>query len=237
MKPSPTKNPAFYTTQPHPCSYLPGREAVTLFADPSVPVDTALYSQLIAYGFRRSGEHVYRPRCPRCEACIPIRIPVTNFRPNRAQRRAWRRNQDLDIRPVESGFNEEHYRLYRRYAAARHKGGGMDDAEPARYVDFLTSPWVDTRFCEFRWNGQLVAVAVYDQLRRGLSAVYTFFDPEFRARGLGVYAVLWEIREARHLGLPWLYLGYWIEQCPKMSYKNQYRPHEYYLHGQWITAN
>jgi len=236
VKPSHTNNLAFYATRPHPCSYLPGREAVTLFADPSVPIDTGLYSQLIAYGFRRSGEHIYRPRCPQCEACIPIRIPVENFRPSRAQRRAWRRNQDLDIRPVESAFNQEHYRLYRRYVASRHKGGGMDDTEPARYMEFLTSPGVDTRFCEFRWNGQLIAVAVYDQLHQGLSAVYTFFDPEFKARGLGVYAVLWEIQEARHLRLPWLYLGYWIEQCPKMRYKNHYRPCEFYTNGQWVIG-
>jgi len=236
VKPSQTNNLAFYATRPHPCSYLPGRQAVTLFADPSVPINTALYSQLIDYGFRRSGEHVYRPRCPQCEACVPLRIPVAHFQPNRAQRRAWRRNRDLVVRRVAPGFKEEHFRLYCRYVATRHKGGGMDDTEPTRYMEFLSSPWVDTRFCEFRWHDRLLAVAVFDPLRHGLSAVYTFFDPEFSARGLGVYAVLWEIREAQRLRLPWLYLGYWIDQCPKMSYKNQYCPHECYIKDQWVQS-
>lgn len=224
-----------YLSPCHDCAYLPEREAVTQFVDPAQPINTPLYSQLVDAGFRRSGEYVYRPRCNGCRACIPARIPVNAFSPSRSQRRAWRRNADLTSRFLPADFHPEHFELYCRYVAARHAGGGMDVTDPDRYREFLFSSWSDTWCHEFRLDGKLLAVAVVDRLNRGFSAVYTFYDPDHEARGLGNYAVLWEITETRRLGLPWLYLGYWIQECPKMRYKSRYRPLEIYHDGLWLT--
>ena len=225
--------PAFFASPPHPCHYLPGRQAVTLFADPRAPLNPALYAQLIDYGFRRSGEHLYRPRCPGCHECIPVRVPVGRFERSRRQRRTWCRNQDLTVSRHAPTYAQEHFALYRRYVGARHSGGGMDDASPERYLEFLRSGWSDTEFYEFRAGQALLAVAVVDRLPQGLSAVYTFFDPQESRRSLGSYAILWEIEAARREGLPWLYLGYWVQDCRKMSYKGDYRPLQAYRDGRW----
>lgn len=226
---------ALYATAPHPCNYLSGREAITVFADPRTPISRRLYSQLVDHGFRRSGEHIYRPGCRGCAACVAVRVPVAQFQPNRTQRRIWRRNQDLEAIRVPVTRNSEHFALYQRYLAARHPGGGMDDPDPANYMSFFACREIDTALIEFRLDGELLAVAVMDYLEHGLSAVYTFFDPtpEHRARSLGVHAILWQIEEAGRLGLPFVYLGYWIEESPKMSYKSQYRPLEGYRDGGW----
>jgi leucyl-tRNA---protein transferase len=224
---------AFYATSLRACGYLPDLQAASLLADPAALMDTRIYSQLADFGFRRSGEYVYRPRCPTCEACIPVRLPVERFRPRRGHRRCWRRNADLKVIPAPAGYRDDHFALYRRYIQDRHPGGGMDSTDPRRYIEFLTASWCTTMFYEFRAGPRLVGVAVVDRLEHGLSAVYTFFDPDEGPRGLGVYAVLWEIQEARRLGLPWLYLGYWIRECPKMSYKSQFRPLQVYADGCW----
>ena len=222
-----------YASPPHACAYIDEREAITQFIDPSQGMNSRLYSQLVEVGFRRSGEFVYRPRCSACQACRPARIPTGSFRPSRAQRRNWRRNQDLDVRSIPADFQDEHFALYRRYISARHAGGDMDVTNPERYREFLLSSWGDTWCYEFRLNTRLMAVAVIDRLTHGLSAVYTFFDPEYADRGLGTFAILWEISEAQRGGLPWLYLGYWIEECAKMSYKNHFHPLEIYREGLW----
>lgn len=226
----------FYATMPHPCSYLEKQIAATLLADPQTVINTTLYSDLINYGFRRSGERVYRPRCEKCQACIPVRVPVADFQPNRIQRRIWRRNQDIEVQRVAPLRSSEHFELYQNYLAQRHAGGGMDSPDPDNYLEFLASPHIDTDFYEFRLHGQLLAVAVADHLQQGLSAVYTFFDPRHTQRSLGVYAVLWQIEHARQLGLPWLYLGYWIKESPKMNYKEQYQPLEMYQRGRWTQV-
>ncbi|HEB58656.1 MAG TPA: arginyltransferase [Gammaproteobacteria bacterium] len=225
----------FYATVPHACSYLPEREATTLFADPSARMNNMLYSQLSALGFRRSGEHIYRPHCATCRACKPLRIPVERFQPDRSQRRNLRRNADLTTRARPVRFEDEHYALYRRYIRARHPGGGMDQDSPEHYMSFITSPWSDTRLHEFRDAGRLLGVAVTDHLVNGLSAVYTFFDPDLPRRALGTYAVLWQIQHARVLGRKWLYLGYWIEETPKMAYKRRFRPAEYFDGHDWVA--
>ena len=225
---------AFYQSQEHPCSYLPGRRAASLFADPTARMTSTIYSRLAEYGFRRSGAHIYRPSCPACTACIPVRIPVQDFLAARAQRRVRRRNADLRVNPVAAAFDPAHFQLYRKYIEARHPGGGMDDPDPRKYLDFLTCAWSDTRFYEFRLNDQLLGVAVVDHLDNALSAVYTFFDPQQSERSLGTYAVLWEIELAQRLGLPWLYLGYWIKECPKMAYKGHYQPLQIWRDGRWI---
>ena len=232
--PAPFKLLSFYATPVHECSYLESHEAVTVFADPEFRKDTALYSVLSRYGFRRSGQHIYRPRCPTCNACVPVRVPVREFTPRRSQRRAWQANQDLQVNPREPVFDEEHFALYRRYLESRHKGGGMDNPSRDQFMEFLASPWSETVFYEFRLGGRLLGVTVADRLEDGLSAVYTFFDPESGNRSLGVFAVLWELEQAKHQGLDWLYLGYWIGAAPKMRYKTEYQPLEFFQSGHWV---
>ena len=222
-----------YASPPHQCAYLEDREAVTQFIDPAQAMSPQLYSQLVEIGFRRSGEYVYRPRCRSCQACRPARVACGSFRASRSQRRTWRRNQDLKVNSIPAAFTDEHFALYRRYISARHAGGDMDVSSPEQCRDFLLSSWADTWCYEFRLGHRLLAVGVIDRLARGLSAVYTFFDPDYAERGLGTFAVLWEIADAQKSGLTWLYLGYWIEECPKMSYKNQFTPLEIYRDGQW----
>ena len=234
MEDSDAKQLNFYVTRPHTCSYLPDRTAVTLFADPKVRASTELYSQLIDMGFRRSGDAIYRPHCDGCQACISLRLSAASFIPNRAQQRAQRRNEDLAFTVVAADYSEEHYALYRRYLAHRHSGGGMDDSGPADYMKLLTCGDVTTELYEFRLANKLLAVAITDRLERGLSAVYTFFDPDYADRSLGVYAVLQQIATARHQGLQWMYLGYWIKDCQKMRYKSQYQPAQAYWQGTWI---
>ncbi len=223
----------FYATPEHPCSYLPGRQATTLFADPGYPMSREVYTQLAASGFRRSGEFLYQPWCNSCQACVPVRIPVREFSMRRNQKRIWQRNQDLQfsVKPME--FNPSHFELYCRYIAARHAGGGMDNPAPRDYLGFLHSNWMDTAFHEFRLEKTVLAVAVVDQLEDALSAVYTFYDPDHARRSLGTFAILYQIMEAQRQGLDWVYLGYWIRECEKMSYKNQFRPAEYMHNRQW----
>ncbi len=223
----------FYATQPHPCSYLDARQAVTLFADPNASMSTGLYGRLADLGFRRSGNDVYRPMCSGCNACIPVRIPVARFQPRRRERRVWKRNADLLVTLQSSEFRNEHYDLYCRYVTTRHAGGGMDNPTPEGYLNFLRSPWCDTAFIEFREAGRLMAVAVTDVLPNGLSAVYTFYDPEATTRSLGTYTILWQIEEARRRNLSWLYLGYWIEGCGKMRYKGAFRPLQAFQDNAW----
>jgi arginyl-tRNA--protein-N-Asp/Glu arginylyltransferase len=225
--------PALYISMPHTCSYLPGRTATTLFVNPQQRLEPQLFAHLTRHGFRRSGDFVYRPHCRGCNACVPVRVPVEAFMPNRSQRRNLRHNQDLSIQRCDAAFRKEHFDLYLRYQRQRHPGGGMDERDPKRYIQFLVTGHVPTDFYELRLGERLLAVAVVDALPDGLSAVYTFYDPDEARRGLGVYSVLFQIAQARRLGLPWVYLGYWIEQSPKMSYKRNFRPLEAYVDGQW----
>ncbi len=224
---------ALYATPPQPCAYLPKRQSCSLFVDPQCKIDNQIYSRLIQKGFRRSGEHIYRPYCHECDDCIPLRIPVREFIPRRIQKRIWKRNRDLETHPRAARYDEEHFQLYQRYLHIRHQGSEMADPVPEEYLTFLTSSWSETWFYEFRANGDLVAVTVADRVDTGLSAVYTFFDPAHAARSPGAYAILWLIGETKRLGLSWLYLGYWIAECRKMSYKSLYRPFEIYRNGGW----
>lgn len=233
---APLSELAFYASPTHDCGYLPERSAVTLFADPKAAMDPASYSALAELGFRRSGCHVYRPHCPQCQACVAARLPVADFQPNRTQRRTFNpaaAEPPLSTRVTGAEFRDEHFALYQKYIATRHAGGGMDDSNPERYVEFLTCDWAQTEFVEFRRQQRLVAVAVTDVLSHGLSSVYTFFDPELANLSLGRYALLWQIAETRRRGLPWLFLGYWIGHCQKMAYKQEYRPIELLLNGRW----
>jgi len=225
--------PAFYASPSHPCSYLPEQMAVTVFADPEAELTTGHYSLLSDYGFRRSGPHLYRPGCEACSACIPIRVPVSAFTPNRAQRRNARRNADLHLSETPLSLSAECFDLYLRYMQWRHPGSSMDDTDPAQFAAAFDSGWCDTVQLNFRLDGLLVAVAIADRLAGGLSAVYTYFDPDYAARGLGTYAIIRQINAARDASLNWLYLGYWIEASDKMRYKSRYIPHERFENGVW----
>jgi arginine-tRNA-protein transferase len=196
-------------------------------------MNSTLYGQLSLYGFRRSGNYIYRPQCAECQACIPVRIPVADFVPNRQQKRTGRFNEDLEISSVSANFVQEHYDLYAKYIHVRHSDGDMFPPSIAQYVSFLFSDWCNTRLIEFRAEGRLLAVAVCDYLRNGLSAVYTFYDPEEEKRSLGTIAVLWQIKEALRLGLPYVYLGYWVKESPKMAYKTRYQPLEAFISQRW----
>lgn len=224
-----------YLTGDHPCSYLPGRTARTLFLDPRTPMNGALYGHLLGLGFRRSGAHVYRPACPACRACVPVRLPVQDFAPNRAQRRNWERNRTgLIVQECPPLFDPAHYALYQAYLLDRHADSNMADTTPESYHDFLLGPWGgETRLLELQIDDRLAAVAVTDRVADALSAVYTFFDPALAGRALGTTAVLCQIRAAREQGLAWLYLGYWIEECRKMRYKDGFRPLEAWIQGRW----
>lgn len=223
----------FYQTPEHECNYLQERIASTVFVDPAAPLNREIYSQLARIGFRRSGRYLYRPHCRECSACIPIRLPVDDFQIKRSQRRVWKKNCDLDIKILDNKYKDEHYALYKKYLNSRHPDGGMDDATPAKYQNFLSCEWMNTRFVEFRLHDELLAVAVTDDMSHGLSALYTFFDPEYASRSLGVYAILWQIDQAKKNNKQWLYLGYWIEESPKMSYKTDYHPYETFIDGRW----
>ena len=222
-----------YSTPPHDCAYFKDRQATTVFVDPFFQDNSTIYTYLTQQGFRRSGQFLYRPQCQQCKQCISVRIPVHAFKQRRRQRRIWQKNQDLVVQAITSHFKQEHFELYQRYLQHRHKNGGMDNPTSESYVSFLTCNWAYTVFYEFRLQGKLLAVAVVDFLDDSLSAVYTFFDPDYAKRSLGTYAILWEIAESQRLGLKWLYLGYWIKNCRKMSYKTDYYPLEYYFKNQW----
>lgn len=225
----------FYQTLPHHCSYLPEREATTLFLDPQQPLTLEIYDALTQAGFRRSGSHLYRPHCQGCNACQSVRIPVADFKPNRQQRKVWNRNQDLNWLVAPTRFTEEYYQLYRRYLESRHADGDMYPPSDEQFRSFLllSKPWA--RLVEFRDPaGKLLAVAAVDHLSDGLSAIYTFYDPDQERRSLGVYAVLWQVEEARQQQLPYVYLGYWISECRKMNYKQQYQPLEILQQQLWV---
>lgn len=224
---------AFYASEAHPCGYLSEQTSVTVFADPAADMDTTHYSALAEIGFRRSGSHVYTPHCPNCQACVATRLPVEYFQANRNQRRTLNRAPDFSINITEPTFSDEAFALYQKYISSRHAGGGMDDSDPEKYLEFLSCDWCTTEFVEFKLNEQLIAVAVQDVLSHGLSSVYTFFDPDFSDISLGRYALLWQIQEAQRRGLSYLFLGYWIGECQKMIYKQEYRPLELFHKGRW----
>lgn len=197
-------------------------------------MDLPTYSRLIDKGFRRSGNDVYRPCCYRCQSCVSTKIPVNDFKFKRSQKRNWKHNNDLDVRINTSGFKAEYAHLYLRYIRSRHAGGGMDDDSPSSFARFILTGWCDTALLEFWYNDVLLAVAATDVLEQGLSSVYTFFDPdEGAARGLGTYALLWQIHWAKEQNLPYVYPGYWIAESPKMNYKSRFRPIKGFIDDQW----
>ncbi len=233
----------FYVTTGYTCGYLPNRMAQSLIAAPQHLVDADVYSGLIQQGFRRSGKFSYRPHCENCQECVPVRIVLARFSPNRSQKRAFKQHQNLTTTILPIGFYEEHYALYASYQRARHSDDKTaDQMEPdsdpqendvEQYQSFLCQSNVESVLVEFREGDQLKMVSVIDIVRDGISAVYTFYDTSDSATSYGTYNVLWQALWAQTLGLPYLYLGYWIKDSRKMTYKQNYKPLEKLIDGEW----
>jgi len=207
--------------------------ASSLIIDPNLTIDRETLTFFTVNGFRRSGDVVYRPHCAQCNACVSVRIPVDRYRPNRSQKRTLKRNQDLEIRATPARFDDQHFELYMRYQRSRHPDSEMCDPDPEQYRRFLVNDRHETWFYETYDRGTLASITVCDRLNDGLSAIYTFFEPEQAHRSLGTYAIMHQIKRAKALGLPYVYLGYWIAECRKMSYKTMFTPIEGLINGIW----
>ena len=217
------------------CSYLDNRKAVNIYADPHHPHPRAVYNQLIKRGFRRSGEYVYRPGCEDCSACTPVRIRCEDFKPRRTHRRNLSANADLHIDFQQARYSDEYFELYCNYLNTRHPNGGMDNPEPDDFSRFLLNPWGETLFVDVRLDNKLIAVAVTDATADGLSAVYTFFDPQHTSRGLGTFCILQQIELCKAMAYPYLYLGYWVDGCQKMQYKTDFHPQDHFNGHDWAA--
>jgi arginine-tRNA-protein transferase len=221
----------FGISQSFPCSYLSDQQE-TLLVYAEETDHSVHYEMLMAAGFRRSGEQVYRPHCAKCHACQAIRIPVNDFIPSKSQKRILKRNRDIKM--VLSEENKPHYYpLYAQYINTRHRDGSMYPATPEQYASFAHGDWLKSLYLEMHLDGELIGIAVTDSLENALSAVYTFFKPSLAERSLGTFGVLQQIAVAQRLTKDYLYLGYQIDNCQKMSYKRNFLPHERFIEQKW----
>ena len=237
--------PEFYVTAPAPCPYLAGRLERKLFTHLTHDKPAALIDNLLKGGFRRSQNIAYMPYCEGCHACISVRVVVDEFRPDRTMRRVMERNGDLATRRIAAVPTSEQYSLFRSYIDARHSDGGMADMTVLDFAMMVEDSVVSTFLTEYRVRPEspletsmtawpLKAVALCDRLSDGISMVYSFYDPDEDARSLGTHMILEHIAYARRLGLPYLYLGYWIEGSRKMSYKARFQPQEHLTANGWV---
>lgn len=224
----------FYRSGPMPCPYLPGRIEQQLFTELSGNGVQEIFEQLSLSGFRRSHHIAYRPACRGCSACVPVRISALDFEMTKSWRRILRGNADLTATRVGKGITDEQFRLFQRYVRSRHGTGDMARMNRRDYATMVVSSPVETEMVEFRSPaGTLVAACLMDRLADGLSAVYSYFDPELGKRSLGSHVILWMVQEAQRLDLPYVYLGFWIENSPKMAYKGRFQPLEAFSTDGW----
>jgi len=228
----------FYVTTAYSCGYLPNKLAQSLVASPQHLINAPVYNGLIQQGFRRSGMYAYRPHCEQCTACVSVRVRLHDFIASRSQKRAYKQHQNLTTTIMPVAFTDEHYALYAAYQRARHLDEKSHVAKPEaddaeQYRNFLCQTNVESVMVEFRENGQLKMVSVIDVVEDGVSAVYTFYDTENTKASFGTYNVLWQIEWAKRLNLPFLYLGYWIKDSQKMEYKQNFKPLEKLIDGEW----
>ena len=224
----------FFTTTPMPCPYLGDRLEQRMVTELLGPDSTHLGNRLSLAGFRRSHTIAYTPVCNGCSACVSVRVPVREFKPNKTQRRTIKRNADLTVEECSPIATEEQYILFKSYIETRHKDGDMALMVDEDYVAMVEETPVRTSLVEFRdTEDHLVAGVLIDRFDDGLSAIYSFFDVDQNTRSLGSYVVLWLIEQARLQGLDYLYLGYWVQGSPKMEYKRNYKPLEGYTSSGW----
>ncbi|MFQ3622910.1 MAG: arginyltransferase [Acetobacteraceae bacterium] len=237
MLQKPLRRPQFfYTTAPLPCPYLPGRTERKIVTELTGADAETLHDRLSRAGFRRSHNIAYAPVCPGCRACIPIRIDAHAFEPSRTQRRVAAANADLEGFEVPARATGEQFALFQRYQSARHGDGDMAAMGFYDYRAMVEDTPIETMMVEFRDQADaLVAACLTDRVADGLSAVYSFFDPAWSARSLGTWMILWLVRRAIQLRLPFVYLGYWVPESRKMAYKARFRPSEILWGGQWRT--
>ena len=234
--------PQFFLTPGGPCPYLPGRVERKVFARLSGSYAQPLSEALTHSGFRRSQSIAYRPACEGCNACVSVRILVNEFEPSRNFKRIHRRNTDLVRSEVVAEATREQFSLLRTYLDSRHAGGGMSDMGLFDYVAMVEETPVDTQIVEYRRAtndgrpGALIACALTDVLRDGVSMVYSFFHPGEDARSLGTYMILDHIRDAKSRGIPHVYLGYWVEGSEKMAYKTRFKPMEALTRDGWTRV-
>lgn len=225
---------SFFVTAPLPCPYLEGRTERRLVVELNGRDSASLHDTLSRVGFRRSHRLVYSPVCPSCEACLAVRTVVAEFRPSTSQRRLSRMNSDVRACEILPRATAEQYELFTAYQTERHHGGDMATMDFYDFQALVEETLVDTTMVEFRMpGGQLVGCCLTDRMADGLSAVYSFFDPALPKHSLGSYMILWLIERAAELGLPYVYLGYWISGSSKMAYKDKFQPLERYAQGNW----
>jgi len=232
----PPKRPHyFFTTAPLPCPYIPGRLERKIVTELTGPDAEDLHESLSRAGFRRSHSIAYTPACPGCSACIPVRIVVEGFTPDRTMRKVQRRNQQMTAMPVNAKATAEQFRLFARYQESRHSGGDMALMGFYDYRSMIEDSTIDSFVVEFRGSdGMLKAAILVDRMSDGLSAVYSFYDPVLSELSLGTYMILWLVEEAERQGLPYVYLGYWIAESNKMAYKARFQPLEAYSTDGWL---
>jgi len=238
-----TRQLRFFLTAPSPCPYLPHRDERKVFAHLPLTDGAAINDALTLAGFRRSQNIAYRPACEACEACISARIPVADYPFSRSERRVLERNGDLVRHMVEAEATMEQFELLRRYLLARHADGGMADMTWPDYLAMVEDTPVRTHVIEYRLPpngnapGELLACALVDALADGLSLVYSFYEPGLRRRSLGSFVILDHVIQAGALGIPYVYLGYWVQGSPKMDYKARFRPVEVLKNQSWVLLS
>jgi arginine-tRNA-protein transferase len=230
---APVKFPRFFVTNPGPCPYLPGKTERKVFTELNGPHADELNDALGRIGFRRSQNVAYRPSCIDCKACISVRVLTAEFEPNATQRKILRRNEDLQVSACRPWSTGEQYSLLRRYLGQRHPGGGMVNMDEMDYADMVEQSPVQSQIVEYRTPprfgraGELVGACLTDNQGDGLSMIYSFYDAQVEGRsGLGNYIIMDHIIRAREAGLPYVYLGYWVDGSPRMNYKTRYQPLE-----------